>query len=342
MNRRTFTESAAAGILASTLNPLTTLMHRRKKGSIKPKKLKKGDTIGLVSPGSSTSPENIEKAISQIESLGFRVKQGRYIREKYGYVSGKDHERIADLQNMYADQEVKAIWCTRGGYGCTRIINFLDYEMISQNPKILIGYSDITALHLAIFRETSIVGFHSLVGSSDFSSYSSDYLLKFLTEDTNGVLLQNQTEPYKHQQPVQTINHGSAEGVLVGGNLSLLASLSGTRHALDATDRIVFIEDVGEKPYRIDRMLTQLLHSSNLQKAKGIVIGTMAGCEAKEDDQSLSLMECLTDRLAHLKIPTITGMTFGHIAHQFVLPVGIKVKMDTESETITLLESALR
>lgn len=341
MKRRRFTTLAASGALLSPWNSVTPLMYTSRSKTIRPNRLSKGDTIGLVSPGSPTTPENIEKAISQIESLGFRVKQGSYIREKYGYVSGKDHQRIADLQNMYADEEVRAIWCTRGGYGCTRIINFLDYGLIAQHPKVLIGYSDITALHLAILKETSIIGFHSLVGSSDFSTYSSDYLLKCLTEDTSGLQLQNQTQPHKHQQPVEVITHGTAEGILVGGNLSLLASLSGTPHALDATDKIVFIEDVGEKPYRIDRMLTQLLHSSNLAKARGIVIGTMAGCDANEDDQSLSLMECLVDRLEKLKIPTIVGMTFGHIAHQFVLPVGIKAKMDTASETITLLESAL-
>ena len=314
-----------------------------RKTAIKPQRLKKGSTIGLISPASPVSDEAYEKTLKNIEMLGFRYKTGDNILKKYGYLAGDDKGRIDDIHNMFADPEVDAVWCIRGGYGTTRILDKLDFSLIRNNPKVFIGYSDITALHLAIYKKTGLVTFHGPVASSEFT----DFTLKCFQD----LLFQNETVYDNFNYSMETdpeiyrpeiIAPGSMEGRLTGGNLSLLASLAGTRYQLKSEGNIVFIEDIDEKPYRVDRMITQLIDSSDLTKAKGILLGIFEGCESKPDEKNtLRLMETLRDRLGDLGIPVFYGFSFGHIKNNCIIPVGINARFDPNKQQLILMEKAL-
>lgn len=303
--------------------------------TIKPKRLRKGDTIGLIAPGSSVSPEMLKKAKNQLLDYGFKLKLGKYLDGEYGYLAATDDQRLEDIHTMYADPLVAGIWCARGGYGCTRLLPQLDYELIRSNPKVLIGYSDITALLNAIYQYTGVIGFHGPVGTSTFNEFTTAGFERCVMKSFEQTTLDNHVSA-----EVKVLSPGRADGQLVGGNLSLLASMMGTPYQLDMMDKVVFIEDVGEKPYRIDRMLTQLLQAG-LDSARAIALGTFEGCEAKEGDKSLTLEQCFVDRLGALDIPILLGLPFGHIEYQYTLPVGIKARLDTDKRTLTLLESAV-
>ena len=313
-----------------------------KSKKLKPKQLKKGQTIGLIAPGSSITEDKLNKAIETVEKLGLKPAFTKNILAKHGYLAGTDEQRLSDLHQMFSDIKIDGIWCIRGGYGCTRLLSKIDYKLIKRNPKVLIGYSDITALLQAIYKKTGLIGFHGPVAVSEPTDYTLDHFRKTLmTTDSNLVLnnsAENQTNKAINFQ-TKIINPGKAKGKLIGGNLSLISALAGTKYQLPVKNRILFLEDIGEKPYRIDRMLTQLRQSCDLNKAAAIVLGIFADCEGGEN--SLSLMETLEDRLGDLKIPVIYGMSFGHIDNQMTLPVGIKAALNTENQTITLLENAV-
>jgi muramoyltetrapeptide carboxypeptidase len=314
-----------------------------KRNSIKPKRLNKGSVIGLVSPASPVSEEAFERTLKNLDMLGLQYKQGDNILKKYGYLAGDDQGRIDDLHKMFADPGIDAVWCIRGGYGTTRILDGLDFALIKDNPKVFIGYSDITALHLAINNKTGLVTFHGPVASSEFT----DYTLKCF----QNMMFENQTVfdnyPYSEEtdpeiNKPEAIYPGIMEGRLVGGNLSLLASLAGTKYQLKSEGNIVFIEDIDEKPYRVDRMLTQLIDTSILDKANGILLGVFEGCETKEDEKNtLKIMETLKDRLGGLGIPVFYGFSFGHIKNNCTIPVGIRARFDTDNQQLVLLEKPL-
>jgi len=344
MNRRTFSKQllAASAIPAFPYFSKSTMAKKR----IKPKRLKKGDTVGLITPGSYIDDEALEKAVKNLEGEGFVVKLAENIRAKRGFNAGTDAQRLSDLHSMFADPQVDAVWCARGGYGCSRLLPKIDYQLIKRNPKVFIGYSDVTALHLAITNETGLVCFHGPVGASDFSEYTKEHFYKVLVEPEEPFTISLASENVEKGATddvfqTQTLRPGRATGELVGGNLSLLAALAGTPYSFDAKNKLVFIEDIGEKPYRIDRMLTQLRQACNLGEAAGIALGIFADCQPDEGDLSLSLIETLTDRLADLDVPVLYGLSFGHITHQCTLPVGIAATLDTEKRTLTVLEKAV-
>lgn len=342
MQRRDFTKNISGLLLASSFAPSTLLATNDMASSKQLTPLQKGDTIGLISPGSYLSDEGLAKAIEMIEGLGFKTKLSTNIRAKYGFVAGTDEQRLADIHQMYADKTVKAIWCIRGGYGTTRLLPYLDYKLIKKNPKILIGYSDITALLNAIYCETGIIGLHGPVGASDMPPYTQTHLEAMITGQQNQFVIEPASENLANEDnaySITTIHPGVAQGKLIGGNLSLLSAMCGTDHEPNFSKKIVFIEDVGEKPYRIDRMLTQLRQSKTFKKAAGIALGIFADCEAPANSDSLSLQQTLEDRLADLNIPTIYGLSFGHISHQCTLPIGVEAVLDTHKKTITILDN---
>jgi len=344
MNRRKFsTQLAGLGMVL----PFVQATVPKPVALQKAERLEKGDTVGLITPGSAIDKKGLEKAVKNIEDLKLKVKIGANVGAKKGFLAGTDEQRLNDLHAMFADDTVKAIWCIRGGYGCSRILPDLDFELIRNHPKLFIGYSDITALHQAIHVETGLVTFHGPGASSDFTRYVKNNIESILFKGKSNL----EIEPAKDNEKIakknntyqtQVIKAGKAKGVLAGGNLTLLAALSGTRYALDATDKIVFLEDVGEKPYRIDRMLTQLRQSANLHRARGILLGIFEDCEAAPDDENtLSLQEVFQDRLGDLGIPVLYGLSFGHITEQCVLPIGIEAAMNTDTTTIQLLEKPI-
>jgi len=344
MKRRNFLRNGGLATAALGI-PLTTKTPRALP-NLKAKKLKKGDTVGVISPGSYVSDKGLEKGVKNLERLGLKVKLSKNIRAQRGFTAGTDQERLDDLHTMFSDDDIAAIWCARGGYGCTRLLPYINYDLIRNNPKILIGYSDITALLQAIYVETGLIGFHGAVASSDFTRYTKKHLKQVLFEDKEEVVIElskaNQRKGNKDAIfEAKTIFRGSSRGKLMGGNLSLLSAMAGTKWALDARNKLVFIEEIGEKPYRVDRMLTQLRQSANLHLAKGIVLGVFKGCEAKKGDLSLSLEATLTDRLSDYRIPVAYGLSFGHIANQCVLPIGIEASFDADTQQLTLLEPAV-
>ncbi|NUQ26425.1 MAG: LD-carboxypeptidase [Saprospiraceae bacterium] len=342
MHRRQFNRHLMVGALASLAG---TPVETQNFASLrKPARLKTGDLVGLITPGSYISDESLQKAVQNIENMGFRVKLSPHIREQRGFIAGEDRQRLDDLHGMFADKEVAAVWCARGGYGCSRLLPAIDYKLIAQNPKVLIGYSDVTALLQAVFLQTGLVGFHGPVAASDFTDYTKAQLTAVLIEGKAGHLIApaegNLAELNPAYQPF-LISPGIAGGPLMGGNLSLLAALAGTPYQADVAGKLLFIEEVGEKPYRIDRMLTQLRQAWPLHRAAGIVLGIFEDCEPKADDLSLSLPDTLKDRLGDLGIPVAYGFSFGHISHQCTLPLGIQATMDTQHLTITLAEPAV-
>jgi len=305
--------------------------------------LKAGDIIGLIAPAGKIDQSRIDKATSNLESLGFHVKYNKSILSKEGYLAGTDERRLNEIHAMYADPEVKGIWCVRGGYGTTRILDQLDFSLIKRNAKPLMGYSDITALTNTIYQNTGAPCFHAPVGSSNFTSYTREKLkpifgleMPFEIEVAEENNLEGKTKPVFKSY---SLNSGTVMGKLAGGNLSLLVSLIGTKHEVETKNKIVFIEDIGEAPYRIDRMLTQLISSGFFKQAKGVILGVFAGCHRKDED-SLTLEEVIRDRITPLNIPAVYGFSFGHIDHQCTFPIGAKAKFNADRMKLTLLESS--
>jgi muramoyltetrapeptide carboxypeptidase len=264
----------------------------------------------------------------------------------WGNYGGTVAARIADLHAMFRDPEVKAIWAIRGGSGCISLLRHLDYRLIRTHPKILLGYSDITALHLAIHRHAGLVTFHGPVASSTPSDYATEHLLAVLTEPRESYTIPMSVENDRRalEEPwyaTRTVHEGVATGPLIGGNLSLVSALAGTPYAADFTGSLLFIEEVNEEPYRIDRWMTQLDLAVGFDKAAAIMIGICENCGPQGDGPSLTLDETLDVHLQPLRVPAVTGYSFGHIRNQFTMPVGIKGRLDTEARTVTLLEAAV-
>ena len=344
ISRRAFASLAAAAVmLPAAARPHAHTMTRT---LIKPPRLRFGDTIGLVGPGGRTNDEAIEKAVDRIAQLGFRVRQGANLRAVHGNYGGSVQQRLDDLHAMFRDRDVKAIWCIRGGSGCISLLAALDYALLRAHPKILLGYSDITALHLAIHRHAGLVTFHGPVASSSESDYSTMHMLAVLMDPqpvyTIAMALENHVRAQEEPQyAIRTVTAGRASGRLMGGNLSLVSALAGTPYAADFRKAILFLEEVNEEPYRIDRWMTQLDLAVGFRHAAALMLGVCENCSPKEDDFSLSLDDTLDQHLKPLAIPAVSGYSFGHIRNQFTLPMGVMARLDTASQTVTLLEAAV-
>lgn len=312
---------------------------------IKPPRLKPGDTLGLVAPGSYITGQELNDSIKNLSGLGFKVVYTNNILSKNGYFSGTDKQRASDVNQMFQRKDIAGIICARGGYGCTRILPLLNYNVIKSNPKVIIGYSDVTALLYGIYKETGLVCFHGPVGISTYNDFTNEnFKSSLMNPEINLVLKnavpENDDEEYK---PL-TIKDGVGRGELIGGNLSVVVSLLGTQYDVDTKNKIIFLEEMEEDPYRIDRMLTQLRMADKFDGAAGIALGVFKDCKPSEKtsfDSSFTLIEVLKERLGDLKIPVVYGMSFGHIENKFILPVGIKAELDSSKQTITLLEAAV-
>ena len=311
---------------------------------IKPHRLREGATVALIAPSSPPAAEKLAKGIANLTQFGFEILEGKSLRAQNGYLAGTDAERLADLHWAFQNPEIEAVWCIRGGYGAGRLLPDLDYELIRRNPKPLIGYSDVTALHIAIHQRTGLVTFHGPVAASD---YPEDTLTHFRSMLMQAVVPHEIAAPTGHIafEPPEyhpfVITPGQATGALTGGNLALLSSLAGTSFAPIFKKKIVFIEDVGEQPYRLDRMLTQLLQATDLAQAAGIALGVFNECQPKPDSPSLSLSDALRDRLGGLGIPVVYGIPFGHVTHQATIPYGVAAKLDADKMSLTILEEAV-
>jgi muramoyltetrapeptide carboxypeptidase len=320
---------------------------------IKPKRLSAGDTIGLIAPAGYADDDEYNEAVQNIESLGFKVKPGKNVRQRYLYLAGTEKQRVDDIHWAFGDKEIKAVWCLRGGYGITRLLPDLDFALIRKNPKIIIGYSDITALLLAIQQNTGLVTFHGPGASSTFSDYTKKHCLELLMNPSAPYKIELSPDNQARENPsykTQIITAGKARGRLTGGNLTLISVMGGTKFQLKETkDKILFIEDVNEPPYKVDRMLTQLSQTIDLRSLAGIACGMFTESNRRPVAENpltpaipeTTTIDVLKDRLGNLGIPVIYGLSFGHIRDQFTLPLGIKAELETEGATMTFLESGV-
>ncbi|MDY0083407.1 MAG: LD-carboxypeptidase [Ignavibacteriaceae bacterium] len=349
MNRKKFiTSVSAASIGAAALSNLNFSKNLLfdEPPIVKPPRLKPGDKLAIIAPGSYISKNELQESITNLNQLGFETTYSEKILLQTGYFAGSDKERADDLMEKFADKSVKGIVCARGGYGCIRILPMLDYDLIKSNPKVLIGYSDVTALLYGIYQKSGLITFHGPVGTSTFNDYSVDNFKRVLINSEQNELFKNsESETDENKYGVSTIVKGKGKGRFVGGNLSIMVSLIGTEFDVDYSGKIIFIEEIGEEPYRIDRMLTQLIQSGKFDNASGIMMGIFSKCESKVKDPSFdktfTLMEVLKDRLSNLKIPVVYGMSFGHIVDKFTIPFGALAELDADNQTFTLLEKAV-
>jgi muramoyltetrapeptide carboxypeptidase len=335
MDKRDFIKSLGltAGLVAFMGMPAKA---KPFKGSVSetllPKPLQKGDLIGIISPSAATGDEmEFVFAREAVEALGFRAVLGEHLAKRRGHLAGSDTERAADLNNMFAHQEVKAIICLRGGSGAARILPLIDYENIRRNPKPLLGYSDITALHNAIYAQTGLITFHGPNGSGSWNSFNVRQFNQMFLERE---LVRFENEKQKgddlviKENRIQTIFPGTAEGAIVGGNLTVLTALAGSPYLPDFKDKILFLEDVDEGPYRIDRMMSTLLLMGALAKIKGFIFGQCTDCDPSSGFGTLTIKEILDDYILPLNIPAYRGAMIGHVSKQFIVPFGAMVSMD--------------
>ena len=338
MNRRTFVSSIPAAAAAqSTSAP----------GHLKPKALRPGDTVGLVSPSTYVAdPNQLINMQLTAQMFGWKTKVGKQVGLREAKLGENIPGRIADLHEMFADKEVKGIICVRGGYGTPQLLDGLDYDLIRRNPKVLLGYSDITGLHLAIHQKTGMVTFHGPTGLSPFTDFSQNWFKRAIDTKPMGVL-SNPTEPnpFRPAHPLRTINSGKAKGQLIGGNLTLVSCLMGTPYEPDVRGKILFLEDVGEEPYRIDRMLQQLALAGKFDQCAGVVIGECVDCGPRQFEPSITfnytLGEVLDRVFSRVKVPVFHGLLLGHTADQITLPIGVLASMDADRKELTIEESAV-
>jgi len=360
MNRRKFLKASTISVISAGLISLDqpflfsqSKLKSKDKRIIKPKRLKDGDRIGIVAPASFITEEDFEKIKTNLESIGLFAVPSKNLFKKIGYLAGDDRERVEDLHEMFTRKDIAGIFCARGGYGTPRILRFIDYELIRKNPKVIVGYSDITALLIAIFVKTGLVTFHGAVGISTFNDFTKNYIRQVLFEPKNYLELISEPEISNDLEVsssstgnnILKISLGKAEGQLIGGNLSLMVSLLGTEFDFNLENKIIFLEEVGEEPYRIDRMLTQLINAKKFDTCRAIVMGVFSNCEVKKENpafqDSFTLREVLFDRLGSLGIPVIYGLSFGHIKNKFTLPIGIRAMIDVDNQKFALLETAV-
>lgn len=290
---------------------------------MKIKKLKLGDTIGIIAPASGDKNEVIDYNISSFKNLGFKAKEGKYIRNKQDYLSASDKERAEDFMNMIKDKDVKAIFAYRGGYGSIRIIPYLDFNTIKKNPKILCGYSDLTILLNHITQKTGIPTFHGPMINSKISSdkITKESLLSMLTKENNSINIQTKN--------LKIINPLHFKGTLCGGNLTVLCSSIGTPYEINTRNKILMIEDINEENYSIDRLLTQLKFSGKLSSCKGFLIGHFTPYNPKTLNVILSILKPYNK-------PIICGIPFGHDYPNLTLPLGSTITFNPNTEELKL------
>jgi len=336
MERRKFIK--ATGLLAvgvSTLSSFssTTLLNE----TLKPKALVKGDTIAVMAPaGAIFNQTYIAKFKKKLQSLGFKTIFGKTVYQKKGYLAGSDDFRANEFNQFIKNKSVKAIIAMRGGWGCARILDKIDYDSIRSNPKIIMGYSDITSLLIAITKETGLITYHGPVGYSSWKTFS---ILQFTSILVNAKPITMHNPP--NYSTLKTLTKGVSQGELVGGNLSVLTAMIGTNFEPNWQNKILFLEETGEEPYRIDRMLWQMKQAGVFKQINGLVLGAFNKCDPEEPEKSFSLEEVLNQHFYTTTFPVYKGAAFGHIVPKFILPIGLKVEIDANKFSIKMLSPAV-
>lgn len=295
---------------------------------IKPKKLRQGDTIALSAPaGIVHDAREFTRMRNVLESMGFNVVFGEFVRERYGYFAGTDYQRALDLMRFFTDDTIDAIVTVRGGWGCARILPHLDFKLIRSNPKVFCGFSDVTTLHLAFLKYSRLITYHGPNGTSDWTELTRNNFKQ--------VLMNGKKVVFRSNNRAKTIIPGQSSGRLIGGNLTILTTAIGTDYQPDLTGAILFIEDIAESPYKIDRMLTHLKRANMLDNLSGFIFGRCTNC-AEARGANFTINEVIEDHIKPLGIPAITGMDIGHDPDNFTIPVGIKATLDADTGTLSI------
>jgi len=300
--------------------------------SLRPRKLRPGDKVRVVAPGSTPDKDALERGIAILRSWGLTVELGKHVFDKYGYLAGKDEDRLADLNAALGDPEVRGVFTARGGYGCQRIADGIDVSALRHDPKVLVGFSDITSLQASLWASTRLATIHGPMvtwNADRVGQESADALRAAVMTSEKVRLRRDPNEP-----TAQVMVPGKASGVVLGGNLTLVASSIGTRDELDLEGAIFFFEEVGEENYRIDRMLTQLMRSGGLRKVAGVVVGQVT--DSKHDAGEWDAVGVLKDRLGALGVPVLGGLKLGHGTGQLTIPLGVRATMDAEAGTLVV------
>ena len=289
--------------------------------------LQPNQTVGVIAPSSPVSQSEILEGLKLLESFPLKIRPGSHLFNHLNYLAGPDHDRVSDLHQMFSDPEIKAIFCARGGYGSARLLNKIDFDLIRENPKIIVGFSDLTALLIALYKKTGLVTIHGPTLSDLPKNKNWPNLSEIITTYHRPRVLFKQGK---------IINRGKVRGILLGGNLSTICSLLDTPFLPSFEGVILFLEEKGESPYRLDRMLTQLLLSGRLDRLSALIIGQIVDCGEKEIINSV-----LQERLGSLSIPVVTGLPVGHENENISLPLGLPAGLDTEGMVLEIEESAV-
>ncbi len=343
MKRRELIKIGIASLPALILGK-NHLISQEKKFSkstlLKPKRLKPGDTVGIVAPATHTpSLEEITDAKLLLEQLELKPIFGRTFQDKSGNKTKPPELRAQEINEMFSNPEINAIFSIRGGYGSVAILDKIDYELIRKNPKIFLGYSDITALLIAIRQLSGITTLHSPMLLSQFQG-NFDLFKKILFTTENNITIENPNLQNIRKKNFYTIKDGTAEGEITGGNLSLITSLIGTDYEIETKDKILFIEDVGEPPYRIDRMLYQMKFSRKFDNIRGLIFGKCNDCDSTDSNIfDKSLLDVLYSHFSNYDFPSFYGLMIGHTPTQYPLPLGVQATMDATNGKVILNES---
>lgn len=309
---------------------------------LKPPRLRPGDVIGVVAPASPMKHDRLENGIRYLERLGYKTKVGKAVYREHGYLAGRDRDRAEDLNRMFRDPRVNAIFCIRGGYGTPRLLPLLDYDAIRAHPKIFVGYSDITAVQLAMLQRTGLVTFSGPMVASEMGKGIDPFTEEnFWRMVTHPEPFGEMTRPAAGRYDL--ITRGSAAGPIIGGCLSLVVSLVGSPYFPETSGSIFCVEEIGEAPYRIDRMLAQLREAGILKNIAGFVLGQMNDCVPTDNEPSQTLDDLMRDFIKPLKIPAIAGLDYGHVDVKHTLPFGVRAELSargTQSK-LKIVESAV-
>lgn len=338
ISRRNFLPLLGTAVAGASALSFSITNQTSSKQVILPSALKKGDLIGVCAPaGGIKSHSEITEFEKVLNELGYKVLFSKHIESNTGYFSGTDQQRAEDFLELIQNNEVKAIFFIRGGWGCARILEYLNFDIIQSNPKIIMGFSDPTSLLNAITVKTGLVTFHGPGGNSTWNDYSMLYINKLLVEGSE-IIYQNQADDL----PIITYSEGSAEGVLFGGNLSVLSGMIGSEFLPDWKGKILFLEDVAEEPYRIDRMLTHLKLAGIFDEISGLILGTFRKCVPEEPDISFTLEEVFEQHFNSVNFPVYYGAQIGHTKNKFTVPIGVKVEMNAKLGVFKLLDRVVK
>ncbi len=296
---------------------------------IKPSRLNPGDAVGVVSPAGPVDRTQLEADLHFLETKGFTVHVAPHVFDRQGYLAGNDGDRLRDLEAMFGNTKIKAVFCSRGGYGSTRLLDRIDYGLIRKNPKIFVGYSDITALLFGIFKKTGLITFHGplLRGLSSLPENAWQNLERMISSKEPAAFTPLAGYP---------LFGGKAKGVLMGGNLSVLCTLVGTPFMPNLSGCILFIEDRGEALYRIDRMLTHLALSGSVEGIRGLITGDFVGC-----GDPAAIDQLIKERFEPMGIPIAAGFPLGHGPNNTTLPLGIPAELNTDQMKLSLMASSV-